>query len=417
MATGVSKTKWNGQIDKSASSGDGLDFNGFRQIWPLAKTQSSNRLYFGDNLYVLKKLSEDQKIRGNVRLVYIDPPYSTNSVFQTRTLENGYADLLVGDEYISFLKERLVLLRDLLADDGSIYVHLDENMAFHAKVMLDNVFGKSNFKNFIVRQKCRPKNFTKKSFGNIVDYILFYTKTDKAVWNKPHEAWTEEKILKEYPVIESETGRRYKRVPLHAPGTRNGETGKPWRGMLPPAGKHWQFIPSKLDEFDKQGKIYWSKNGNPRRKVYLDESRGLSIQDIWSDFLDANNQNDKITGYPTEKNVNLLKRIIAASSNEGDLVLDCFVGSGTTLEAAARLKRNWVGIDIEKAAMETILKRFAHGTQKMGDYVQKENISQRPLFENEFSGRITDFALISEKDRVNELDGILQKWNGWINPK
>ena len=174
MATGVSKTKWNGQIDKSASSGDELDFNGFRQIWPLAKAKSSNRLYFGDNLYVLKKLSEDQKIRGNVRLVYIDPPYSTNSVFQTRTLENGYSDLLVGDEYLNFLKERLVLLRDLLADDGSIYVHLDENMAFHAKVILDNVFGKGNFKNFIVRQKCRPKNFTKKSFGNIADYILFF---------------------------------------------------------------------------------------------------------------------------------------------------------------------------------------------------------------------------------------------------
>lgn len=109
-----------------------------------------------------------------------------------------------------------------------------------------------------------------------------------------------------------------KKVPLHAPGVCNGETGKPWRGMLPPPGKHWQFPPQTLDEMDAQGEIYWSPSGNPHRKIYLDESEGVPVQDIWLDFKDAHNQNIKITGYPTEKNPNLLAWIIRASSNEGD---------------------------------------------------------------------------------------------------
>ena len=132
------------------------------------------------------------------------------------------------------------------------------------------------------------------------------SKTDETVWNRPYEEWSDEKVLKEYPFIEEGTGRRYKRVPVHAPGTRNGATGSPWRGMMPPEGKHWQFTPDKLDEMDARGEIYWSSNGNPRRKVYLDQSNGVPVQDIWLDYLDVNNQNTLITGYPTEKNIDML---------------------------------------------------------------------------------------------------------------
>ena len=142
--------------------------------------------------------------------------------------------------------------------------------------------------------------------------------------------------------------------------------------MMPPEGKHWQFTPDKLDELDRKGEIYWSKNGNPRRKVYLDESNGIAMQDIWLDYLDVNNQNTQTTGYPTEKNIEMLKRIILASSNKGDLVMDCFAGSGTTLVAADELERNWIGVDIGSESIKVILDRFQHGTQTLDDHLNND---------------------------------------------
>lgn len=339
-----------------------------------AKGAVENKLFNGENLAILTKLLNDPTVRGKVRLVYIDPPYATKSVFQSRQQTDAYTDLLEGAHYIEFLRERLILLRELLADDGSIYVHLDDNMAFHAKAVMDEVFGPSNFRNWITRKKCNPKNYTRKTFGNVSDFILFYTKSDDYVWHRPVEAWTAQRANKEYQYTDEKTGRRYKKVPIHAPGVRNGETGKMWRGMMPPPGKHWQYKPTTLDEMDARGEIYWSPNGNPRRKVYLDESDGVPVQDIWLDYRDAHNQNIRITGYPTEKNPSLLQQIIEASSNEGDLVLDCFAGSGTTLAVADSLDRRWIGIDNSPEAIRMILQRFAQGLKPMGDFVAKQPV-------------------------------------------
>ena len=133
---------------------------------------------------------------------------------------------------------------------------------------------------------------------------------------------------------------------------------------------------------DARGEIYWSSNGNPRRKVYLDQSKGVPVQDIWLDYLDVNNQNTCLTGYPTEKNVDMLKRIIETSSNPGDLVLDCFVGSGTTLVAAEQLGRQWIGVDIGDEAINVIQKRFRHGTKPIGDYVKKKQVNEASLFDD-----------------------------------
>jgi adenine-specific DNA-methyltransferase len=330
-----------------------------------------NRLYYADNLTVLRQLAVDTAICGKVKLIYIDPPYSTGGVFQTRSQKDAYSDTLLGNDYLAFMQKRLVLLHQLLHEKGSIYVHLDNKMVFHIKIMLDAIFGENNFQGMITRKKCKPKNYTRKTFGNISDYILFYTKSENPTWHRPYDEWTDEKILKEYAYIEENTGRRYKKVPIHAPGVRNGETGKLWRGMLPPPGKHWQYTPANLDEMDANGEIYWSSNGNPRRKVYLDNSKGIPVQDIWLDYLDINNQNTQGTGYPTEKNPDLLKRIIAASSDKGDFVLDCFAGSGTTLAAADELGRKWIGIDCSEEAIHTILDRFLNGISALGDFVEK----------------------------------------------
>jgi adenine-specific DNA-methyltransferase len=339
------------------------------QLNSTCDTPAPNRLYYGENLGVLAHLREDPTVRGQVRLIYIDPPYATRSVFHSRKLANAYDDLLAGPSYLEFLRERLIFLRELLAEDGSIYVHLDENMAFQAKVLMDEVFGAGNFRNWITRKKCNPKNYTRKTYGNVSDYILFYTKSDNYVWHRAVDAWTDEHALREYTNVEADTGRRFKKVPIHAPGARNGATGQPWRGMNPPPGKHWQYLPTTLDEMDARGEIYWSPTGNPRRKIYLDASAGVPVQDIWTEFRDAHNQNIHITGYPTEKNPALLERIINASSNPGDLVLDCFAGSGTTLEVAHRLNRQWLGIDNSPESLRTILRRFSHGSAPMGDFM------------------------------------------------
>ena len=343
----------------------------FRQT-KTCKTEGIKRLYHADNLDVLNHLANDKDVCGHVTLIYIDPPYNTGGAFETRDFKLAYDDRFGLQEYLSFMRKRLELMYTLLSDEGSIYVHLDSNMVFHVKVMMDEIFGMQNFKGMITRKKCKSKNFTRKTYGNISDYILFYSKTENPVWNRPYEEWSDEKILKEYPYIEEGTGRRYKKVPVHAPGTRNGATGSAWRGIMPPEGKHWQFTPDKLEEMDRNGEIYWSANGNPRRKVYLERSSGIPVQDIWLDYLDVNNQNTLITGYPTEKNLDMLKRIVETSSRPGDLVLDCFAGSGTTLVAAEELGRNWIGVDIGDEAISTIVSRFIHGSKPMGDYVKKK---------------------------------------------
>ena len=301
-------------------------------------------------------------------LIYLDPPYGTGFDFHTRDLEHSYNDKMGQAEYVEFMRRRLILMREVLADNGSIYVHIGHQMVGHLKVLMDEIFGPDNFRNLITRRKCSSKNFTKKSYSNISDYILFYSKGKDYKWNKPGADPEQDWIEREYPKLD-QLGRRYKLVPVHAPGTRNGATGQPWRGKMPPPGKHWQYAPAKLDELDERGDIYWSKNGNPRRKVYWEQGKKIGLTDYWDGFRDPHHQSIRITGYPTEKNLNLLKLIVGASSDEGDLVLDPFAGSGTTLHAARDLSRRFIGMDASFVAAKAALGRLRHGLRRMGDYV------------------------------------------------
>lgn len=451
MATGIPRTKWQGASHSVPAHGVNagntdvhLSYAGKKsereilntppakchQLWPEPNGHAaSNRLYYGDNLPVLAALTRDPAVRGQVRLIYIDPPYATKSVFQSRNQTDAYKDLLEGAHYLEFLRERLILLRELLADNGSIYIHLDENMAFLAKALMDEVFGRGNFRNWITRKKCNPKNYTRKTYGNVADYILFYTKTDNYVWHRAVEPWTEQHAAKEYQYAEPGTGRRYKKVPVHAPGVRNGETGKPWRGKNPPPGKHWQYPPRTLDEMDARGEIYWSPTGNPRRKIYFDQSEGVPVQDIWLEYRDAHNQNIEVSGYPTEKNPTMLTRIIKASSNPGDLVLDCFSGSGTTLCVASHQGRRWIGVDNSQEAIKTTLRRFSKGLEPMGDFVTKMESAERDeefettrsLFGLDETAKpspkktnphrvIADFALIAQEPREADLMEVVERW-------
>jgi len=438
MATGISKNGWsnyshvippedyNGNADFEITYPDKYSVAQILQCCPksqykeLYHSNTANKIYFGENFDVLSYLYHNLNYGGKINLVYIDPPFGTNSVFQTRNQKMSYKDDLIGSHYIEFIRRRLVFLKELLASDGAIFVHLDNNMVFQIKLIMDEVFGSKNFRGFITRKKCSNKNYTKNTFGNISDYILFYSKNGKHKWSRSTETWSDEKIEKEYPCIDDKTGRRYKKVPIHAPGVRNGETGKSWKGMFPPPGKHWQYTPDKLTELDSRGEIYWSSNGNPRRKVFFDEDKGIPVQDIWLNFQDSLNQNVKITGYPTEKNPFLLERIVNAASDKGDIVLDCFAGSGSTLDVSNQLGRSYIGIDNSYEAITHIVKRFSIGLKDMGDYVSKKKKSY-DSYQNSFvfsplatycpdNAVSTDFSFHADTQYIDLATILLQKY-------
>ena len=305
----------------------------------------------GDNLDIMKFLLE-YGYAGKVDLVYIDPPFATNNVFtigreRVSTISNSkndkmaYSDNLLGSSFIEFIRQRLILLRELMSERGSIYLHIDYKIGHYVKIIMDEIFGISNFRNDITRIKCNPKNFSRRAYGNIKDLILFYSKDVSPIWNNPREEVKEEDILTRFNKISTD-GRRYTTVPLHAPGeTKNGPTGGMWHGMLPPAGRHWRSAPEVLDRLNADGLIEWSKTGNPRRIIFADEkiAQGKKMQDVWT-FKDS-----PYPQYPTEKNLSLLENIVNASSMPNSIVLDCFCGSGTTLVAAEKLGRKWIGID------------------------------------------------------------------------
>ena len=309
-------------------------------------------------------LLRERNLQGKIDLVYIDPPFATGSNFtitedRAATISNSrsgsiaYSDRLTGFEFIEFLRERLLLLSELLSAKGSIYLHIDYKIGHYVKVMMDEVFGMENFRNDIARVKCNPKNFKRIGYGNVKDLILFYSKTAHPIWNEPKEKYSEEDIGKLFPKTDKR-GRRYTTVPIHAPGeTQRGKSNQPFRGMMPPKGRHWRTDVETLERWDRDGLIEWSATGNPRKVVFADEREGKRVQDIW-EYKDP-----QYPVYPTEKNSELLDLIIRTSSDLGSIVLDCFCGSGTTLKAAQQLNRNWIGVDQSEAAIKATIAKIA----------------------------------------------------------
>ena len=318
-----------------------------------------NLFYAGDNLDGLRILSE---MGIAVDLVYIDPPFATNNEFlidddRANTISASgrpaYSDRVRGSEYLDALGERLAAIRQVMTTTASIYVHIDVKMEHHVRLLLDEVFGPQNFRNSITRIKCNPKNFDRYGYGNFKDTVLFYSKSPGPItWHPQREPLTDNEVQRLYPLTD-ENGKRYTTNPLHAPGvTENGPTGQPWRGMPPPAGRHWRYAPDKLDELDAAGLIAWSKTGNPRKIRYASEAAGKLPQDVW---LYKDPQRPR---YPTQKNARMLERIIRTSSNPGDTVMDCYAGSGSTLLQAARLGRRFIGMDDASPAKNLIVEQL-----------------------------------------------------------
>lgn len=284
----------------------------------------TNKLIFGDNLQVLKALMDDPEVydkntgRGKVRLIYIDPPFATRQEFRGSQDQKAYQDKIVGAQFLEFLRKRLVFLRELLADDGSIYVHLDWKKGHYVKTLMDEVFGEQNFRNEIAWHYRRWTAVSNK-YQNLHDVILFYTKRENYIFNPPYEPYGEW-IKKDYKYVD--------------------EQGRRWR---------------------------WHTVKNVRYKVYLEnENKGVKIGDVWQIPYIVSTALER-TGFPTQKPEALIERIVKASSEKGDIILDAFAGSGTTGAVAEKLSRRWVMIDCGKLAIYTMQKRLLNLRKEIGN--------------------------------------------------
>ncbi len=221
-----------------------------------------NKFIFGDNFYVLKHLLATH--RNKIDLIYIDPPFGTGQDFNSLNNDTAYSDKLVNNEFLEFLRKRLVILRELLSVQGSIYLHIDKKIGHYVKIIMDEVFGYNNFINDITRIKCNPKNFARNAYGNYSDMVLFYAKEkDNNIWNELKEPMSEEKRKELFPKKHASLGY-YTTNPVHAPGkTIDGDTGREWKGLMPPQGRHWRYSREVLTELDE--KLYLQCFGIPEK--------------------------------------------------------------------------------------------------------------------------------------------------------
>lgn len=260
--------------------------------------------------------------------------------------------------YLTAMCVRLLELHRVLKPTGSLYLHCDPTASHYLKAVLDGVFGPERFCNEIIWKRTGAHSSARR-FGPVHDVILFYRKSDRFTWTDLRLDYEDEYLAKYYKYNDGD-GRLYWRNSLTAAGIRKGSSGQPWRGLDPGAGgAHWKFTIEKLDALDAAGLIYWPPGGGfPQIKRFRDELKGVAIGDVWEDIDKINPVGNERLGYPTQKPLALLERIIAASSNEGDVVLDPFCGCGTAVHAAQKLKRRWIGIDITHLAVSLIERRL-----------------------------------------------------------
>ena len=383
-------------------------------------TAEKNQLYFGDNLHILRENILDE----TVDLIYLDPPFNSkrdyNLLFKSpkgqrseaqieafkdswhwgEQAEREFDEILhqrntdvaelmralrsfLGENdmlaYLTMMANRLLEMHRVLKPTGSLYLHCDPTASHYLRVVLDGVFGKTNFKTEIVWKRTSSHGNVDRAYGDTTDTIFFYAKGTDITWNQLYTDYSEKHLATKFATVD-ESGRRYTTSDLRNPGLRpnlhypftasNGVTYEPH-----PNG--WAVSRDVMEQYDREGRLYFPKTpkGRMRLKRYLDETKGHKLQSLWDDIPPINSRAQERLGYPTQKPLALLERIISASSNEGDVVLDPFCGCGTAVHAAQKLKRKWIGIDITHLAISLIEKRLkdafgkrckfeVHGTPK-----------------------------------------------------
>ena len=341
----------------------------------------TNKLIWGDNKLILSSLKsgpmrEAIEAQGGLKLIYIDPPFDVGADFsmdievgeETFTKKPNILEEIAyrdtwgrgADSFISMIYERLVLMRDLLAEDGSIYVHCDWRVNSFIRLVLDEVFGKENFINEITWKRAHTVKGNigqgSKYMGANTDSIYLYAKSNCYVFNNVFVPYSQEYLDNFYKHIEPKTGRRYRLISMIGPG--GASKGNPFYEVMG-VSRYWRYSQDKMDSLIKANLVVQTSPGTvPQRKLYLDEGQGVSVQSLWDDIIGLGASSNQGTAYPTQKPEALLERIINASSNEGDLVADFFCGSGTTAAVAEKLGRKWIATDLGKFAIHTTRKRI-----------------------------------------------------------
>jgi DNA modification methylase len=361
-----------------------------------------NQLYFGDNLNIIKNHLAPE----SVDLVYLDPPFNSKADYNVLFKESdgksssaqitafkdtwhwnfeaekeyhdtvlrggALSDLLQAFRgflgandmmaYLTMMAPRLAELHRVLKPTGSLYLHCDPTASHYLKLLLDAVFGKENYRNEIIWQRINAKSNAQRKFGAVHDTIFCYAKQlGKETWNQSYRDLNPEYSDKNYRYTEEDSGRQYSLGDLTA-SMQRASSGQlyEWRGLHPPASRCWVYARDKMEKLEAAGRIVYSSKGYPRLKRYLDEIKGEKVPDVWTDIHSISAQAAERLGYPTQKPEALLERIIQASSNEGDVILDPFCGCGTTVAVAEKFKRRWIGIDITHLAVTLMRHRLAN---------------------------------------------------------
>jgi adenine-specific DNA-methyltransferase len=360
-----------------------------------------NRVCYGDNLLVMQALLAGDpstglaSMRNSIDLIYIDPPFDSKADYRTKITLPGktvdakptvleqaaYSDTWKDGtvSYLEMIYPRLALMRELLSEKGSIYVHIDWHVGHYVKILMDEIFGKENFTNEIIWKRTSAHSDPGKN-GNCHDTILLYAKDKCRIWNQQYSPYDSEYVDSHYRLLD-EAGRRYRTDNLTAMGLQGGGYDYEWNGVR----KIWRCPPEKMKELHDSGRIRYTRTGTAEYVRYLDEMPGIPTQDVWDDVFAVNSQAKERIDYATQKPSTLLERIIKSSSNENSIVADFFMGSGTTGAVAEKLGRRWVMSDIGKPAILIGRKRLIDQESKpffyqsIGDY-QKEALASSRLY-------------------------------------
>ena len=394
-----------------------------------------NKIFWGDNLQVMSHMLKE--FRGKIDLIYIDPPFDSKADYKkkievkgvgkaetdsTSFEEKQYGDIWTNDEYLQFMYERFIVLRELMSSSGNIFIHCDWHKSSYLKIICDEVFGINNFVNEIIWKRKGGSSNPSKQLDVAIDTILWYRKTESAIFNAQFSKESQEtkQYIEERFNNFDENGRQFMKSPIVSPNYRENLVYE-YKGYTPPANG-WSISLELMKKWDEDGKLYFPEHGNRiYRKIYLDEYPGQPISNIWTDIYVINPMALERLDYPTQKPEALLERIIKLASNEDSIIFDCFMGSGTTQAVALKLGRRFIGADINLGAIQTTTKRLLRAVDEIDNlndiYTGFEvyNVNNYEFFRNPIEAKnlliealeIQPFAQSNVWD--GELDGRMVK--------
>ena len=331
-----------------------------------------NKIFWGDNLQVMSHMLKEY--RGKIDLIYIDPPFDSKADYKKKIKlkdigctssdtssfeEKQYGDIWTNDEYLQFMYERIILIRELLSDSGNVFIHCDWHKSSYLRIICDEVFGNNNFVNEIIWKRKGGSSNPSKQLDVATDTLLWYRKTEAAIFNaqfSKDSVEAKQYILERFKTVD-ENGRQFMKSPIVSPNYRENLIYE-YKGYIPPSNG-WSISKEVMEKWDAEGKLYFPEQGNRiYRKIYLDEYPGQPLSNIWTDIYVINPMALERLDYPTQKPESLVERVIKLASNEKSIVFDCFMGSGTTQAVAMKLGRRFIGADINLGAIQTTTKRL-----------------------------------------------------------